>query len=130
MRLTALFFLFLLTACSNSLDEKKIEPNTTFLMTDNLMGTILQSSDRKEIGRKVSFIGLNSDQPKVLFESSVTFPLKKVFESEKTVSLVLVASGSGSIDGFVIDKTTGKFSRISAGSVFGVYSTASLGVCK
>lgn len=130
MRFVVLCSLVLLTACSRPLNEKQIPPNPSFLMSDNLMGTILQSSDRNEIGKKVSFIGLKSDQPKALFESGVTSPLKKVFESEETISLILVASGSGSLEGFVIDKKTGKFSRISAGSFFGVYSTASLGVCK
>lgn len=130
MRLIIMSILILLSSCSDSLDEKKILPNPLFIMSDNLMGTILQSSSKDEIGKKVSFIGLNSDSPKVLFESGMTSPLEKVFESKETMSLILVASGSGGIDGFVIDKTSGKFSRVSAGSMLGVYSTASLGICK
>lgn len=104
-------------------------------MSDKLIGTIVQSSDKNDIGKSLTFIGLNSAQPEVLFESGMSYPLKKIFENESTLSLVLAnVSKSGGIDNFVIDKKTGKFSRVSAGLIeitgSGVYSVASLGVCK
>lgn len=133
MRLTILLALFLLIGCSNSLDEKRIKANASFVMSDKLIGTIVQSSDKSDIGKNLTFIGLNSAQPEVLFESGMSYPLKKIFESERTLSLVLATvSRSGGIDSFVIDKKTGKFSRVSVGliEISGVYSVASLGACK
>ncbi len=125
--------LFLLVGCSNSLDEKQIKASASFVMSDKLMGTIVQSSDKNDIGKNFTFTGLNSAYPEVLFESGMSYPLKKRFENERTLSLVLAAvSKSGGIDSFVVDKKTGKFSRVSAGLIAssGVYSVASLGVCK
>ena len=101
-----------------------------FIMADNLMCTIEVSSDKNEVGKKIALIGLKSQTPKVVYESGVTSPMVKVFESEKTLTIQLVATGSGSVDAIVIDKTTGRFSRATAGSLMGVYSTASLGSCR
>jgi len=133
MRLSILFVLLLLIGCSNSLDEKRIETNASFAMSDKLIGSIVQSSDKDDIGKVITFIGLNSSHPEVLFESGMSYPLKKRFENERTLSLVLAGeSKSGGIDSFVIDKKKGKFSRVSAGLIkmSGVYSVASLGVFK
>jgi len=101
-----------------------------FAMTDNLMGTIVRSSDASDVGKKITFVGLRTEAPKVVFESGMTSPLMKVDDGPKTMTLLLVASGSGSVDAFVIDKMSGKFSRASAGSFAGVYASASVGTCK
>jgi len=102
----------------------------SFIMDDNLMCTIEVSSDKTEVGKKIALIGLKSQTPKVIYESGMTSPMVKVFESEETLTIQLVATGSGSVDAIVIDKTTGRFSRATAGSLMGVYSTASLGNCR
>lgn len=112
------------------LDESRLSANPGFRMSNNLMGTILQSSDRKEIGQKISFIGLESGEPKVLYENGVTSPMQNVFESERTLTVQLVASASGSVDTFIIEKKSGKFARATAGSFAGVYSSAALGTLK
>jgi hypothetical protein len=139
MHLTILFVLFLLVACSNSLDEKRIKSNASFVIGDKLMCTLVQSSDKKDINKNLTFIGLNSAQPEGLFEGGMSSPLKKIFENERTLSLVLATTvlgkaKTGGIDSFVIDKKTGKFSRVSTGLIdlpdSGVYSIASLGICK
>jgi hypothetical protein len=75
-------------------------------------------------------MGLTTTQPKAKFESGTTSPMQKVFESESTLTVLLIASGSGSVDVFVIDKKNGHFSRAAAGSVAGVYSSASIGICQ
>ncbi|MEC4684122.1 MAG: hypothetical protein VST71_00065 [Nitrospirota bacterium] len=133
MRIAALsLILFFLVGCSNSLDEKKIKSNPSFVMGDKLMCTIIQSSDKNDIGKNLTFTGLNSSFPDVLFESGMNYSFRKRFENERTLSLVLAGeSKSGGIDSFVIDKKTGKFSRVSAGLITfsGVYAVASLGVC-
>ena len=55
--------------------------------------------------------------------------MKKVYESEETVVVQLIATATGGLDSLVIDKTTGKFSRATAGSLAGVYASASVGTC-
>jgi hypothetical protein len=127
------FVLFFSTAYAGTLDERAIKASNAFVMQDNLNGIIVQSSDKNDIGKNFTFIGLFGNQPKILFESGMTYTFKKRFENERTLTLVLAGeSKSGGIDSFVIDKKTGKFSRVSAGliSIAGVYSVASLGVCK
>jgi hypothetical protein len=133
MRFTMLFFiLFFLVGCSDTLDEKRIGAKPSFVMGDKLMGTIVQSSDKNDIGKKLTFTNLNSLYPEILFENGSGYMFEKRFENERTLSLVLAGeSKSGGIDSFVIDKKTGKFSRVSTGliSISGVYAVASLGVC-
>lgn len=123
-----------ITSCNN-LDEGRIPGAQDFSMRSNLMCTIEQSSDRSEIDRKISLIGIDTEQPKILFEghkgeSSGTSPMKKIFETSDALTLQLVASLTGSVDTFVIDKKSGKFARAAAGNLAGVYASASLGSCE
>lgn len=116
---------------SNKLESNDIQGEPSFTMSENLSCTILTSSSGDDINRKISFINLGGNEPKVLFsDTGATSPLTKVHTSDDTVTLQLVASGSGSTDTFVIDKKTGIFSRAAAGSFAGVYATASKGNCK
>lgn len=71
MRLSIVFVILLFIGCSNSLDEKEIKSNTSFAMSNKLIGSIIQSSDKNDIGNVITFIGLNSDNPEVLFESGM-----------------------------------------------------------
>lgn len=126
--------LFLVAACKPPLNSIALDSATpgesSFVMSDNLMGTLIKSSNRTEVGSKVTFVGLKSNKPKVVFENGTTSPLQNVFENESTLTAILVASGSGSIDAFVIDKKTGKFSRVTAGNMGVVYATAAVGTIK
>lgn len=110
--------------------KNDIKPEPLFAMSANLSCRILDSSKKDEIGRQISFINLNSDEPKILFGEGGTSPMKKIYETDDTLTIQLVASGSGSVDTFVIDKKTGLFSRVSVGSFIGIYATASKGNCK
>jgi hypothetical protein len=130
LRVLVVLSLGLLFACGSNLDSSKLPPNKQFVMEDNLICTIKDSSNKKEIGKTITLIGLATTQPKAKFESGVTSPLQKVFESESTLTVLLIASGSGSVDAFVIDKKNGHFSRAEAGSFGGVYSSASIGTCQ
>jgi len=114
----------------STIDFDSVAGTPAFVMADNLMGTILKSSDVKEVGKKVTFVGLHSSTPKVVFETGMTSPLQKIHEDNDSLTLLLVASLSGSTDAFVINKRTGKFARASAGSFAGVYASASVGTCK
>lgn len=119
-----------LFACGSKLDSSSLPQNPQFMMVDNLMCTIKDSSDKKEIGEKITLMGLSTTQSKAKYESGVTSPLQKVFESASTLTVLIIASGSGSVDAFVIDKKNGHFSRAAAGSLAGVYSSASIGTCQ
>ncbi|PIZ66812.1 hypothetical protein CO051_00590 [Candidatus Roizmanbacteria bacterium CG_4_9_14_0_2_um_filter_39_13] len=121
---------YLTPKSSNNLTENNIKEEPTFYMTDNIACQILESSSQDEIGRQISFINLNTDEPKVLFGEGGTSPMEKVHETGDTLVVQLIASGSGSVDTFVIDKKTGLFSRAATGSFLGVYSIASKGNCK
>ena len=114
----------------STIDFDSVAGTPAFVMADNLMGTILKSSDVKEVGKKVTFVGLHSSTPKVVFETGMTSPLQKIHEDNDSLTLLLVASLSGSTDAFVINKKTGKFARASAGSFASVYASASVGTCK
>jgi hypothetical protein len=122
--------LSLLFACESKIDSSSLPSNPHFIMADNLMCTIKVSSDNKEVGKKIALIGITTTQPKAKFKSGLTSPLQKVFESETTLTCLLIASVSGSVDTFVIDKKKGHFSRATAGSYEGVYSSASVGTCQ
>ena len=89
-----------------------------------------QSSDCHERGNKISLFGLNSTEPKALFENGVTSPMTTLWKSDKSITIQLVATGTGSVDTIVIDKTTGKFSRASVGYLAGVYSSSQQGYCR
>jgi len=121
---------FLLSACEKKLDSNSLPVNAHFTMTDNLMCIAKAASDSKEIGKRITLIGLTTTHPKVKYESGLTSPMQKVFESKSTLTIQLIASSSGSVDSFVIDKTKGHFSRAMVGSFAGVYSSASVGICQ
>jgi len=117
------------------LDESELSGVKGFIMRNNLMCTIKQSTDTSEIMQKISFIGVRTDKPKVLISgqkglSSITARMRKIFETSDTVTLQLIEAGTGGVETFVIDKKSGKFARATAGSLSGVYASASLGTCE
>ena len=116
---------------SNTLFDTSLKPELSFVMSDNLSCTVKRSSDKKEIGAVLSLLGLRTDNPKLLSNSSGgTFPLTKLHEDKDTTTVGLIATGTGSTDVFVIDKKTGEFARTSSGSLAGIYASASKGTCK
>lgn len=108
-----------------------VEGHSDFLLSDNLMGTVLKASAREDVGEKLTFVGLNTADPRVVFGGTGgNQPFTKVYETEKVVTLLWVATGTGSVDAFVIDKETGKFARAAAGKFGGIYASASVGLCR
>lgn len=129
--LTTLLFTSVGWSAELALDSNEIAAIKSFVMARDLVGAIQQSSEPKEIGETFTFIALDSEKPRVMFhKNGNTSPLTKVFEDENTLTLILIASGSGSLDAFVIDKKTGKFARVTAGNFLGTHASASLGACK
>ncbi|MFQ5913463.1 MAG: hypothetical protein ACE5JS_09795 [Nitrospinota bacterium] len=99
--------LFVLAFSALSIN-KPVSQAQGFIVADNLMCTIQVSSDKNEIGKDIILIGLKTQTPKVLFEGGATSPMVKVFESDKTLTIQLVATSSGGVDAIVLDKNTGR----------------------
>lgn len=118
-------------ALDNRPFDTSLKPKPSFVMSDNLSCAVKKSSDKREIGTVLSLLGLKTDNPKLLSNSSGgTFPLTKLYEDEDTITVGLIASGSGSTDIFVVDKKTGEFARTASGTLAGIYAAASKGTCK
>jgi hypothetical protein len=101
-----------------------------FRMSDALICTIEASSNPEEIGKKIFLAGLTTAAPQAVFESHVRSSMVKLFESEQTLVIQLVAAISGSVDTLVIDKRTGGFAHTAAGSFLGVHAIAETGSCR
>ncbi|MCU0601161.1 MAG: hypothetical protein MUC33_00705 [Desulfobacterales bacterium] len=101
-----------------------------FKMADTLTCTVEASSTPTEIGRRFIVSGLTSAVPQAVFENYVRSSMPKVFESEKTLVIQLVAAISGSVDTIVIDKTSGRFAHTAAGSFLDVHAIAEVGTCR
>lgn len=101
-----------------------------FKMADTLTCTVEASSTPAEVGRKITVSGLTTALPQAVFENHVRSSMPKVFESEKTLVIQLVAAISGSVDTIVIDKTSGRFAHIAAGSFLDVHAIAETGTCR
>lgn len=133
-RIAMLILILSLTVSLGEVEGKSIKGTPGFIMANNLMGIIEWSSDKSKIGEKFAFIDLLSEKPKVLYESGVTSSMNKVFESEKTLTILLVAGGSGSTDTFTINKKTGTFARATTSAALldsmEVDATASVGTLK
>jgi hypothetical protein len=101
-----------------------------FKMADTLTCTVEASSTPAEIGRKIIVSGLTTAVPQAVFENYVRSSMPKVFESEKTLVIQLVAAISGSVATIVIDKTSGRFAHTAAGSFLDVHAIAETGTCR
>jgi|MudIll2142460700_1097286.scaffolds.fasta_scaffold50015_3 hypothetical protein len=102
-----------------------------FKMADALTCTIETSSNPDEIGRKISLSGLKTATPLAIFESHIRSSMVKLFESDKTLVMQLVATVSGSVDTIVIDKLTGRFAHTAAGAFLtDVHAVAETGSCR
>lgn len=101
-----------------------------FRMADALVCTIEASSSPAEAGRKIALTGLTTAAPQAVFENHVRSSMVKLFESEQTLVIQLVAAISGSVDTFVIDKRTGRFAHTAAGSFLEVHAVAETGTCR
>lgn len=101
-----------------------------FRMSDTLVCTIETSSDPVEIGRRIALSGLTTAAPQVVFENHVRSAMVKLFESDRTVVIQLVATVSGSVDTLVIDKRTGRFAHTAAGAFLEIHALAETGSCR
>jgi hypothetical protein len=106
----------------------KVAPNYSF--SDNLSCASQYSTNKDFKDKHISLIGLTSDSPKALFSGiGMTSPLKKIYEDEKLLVVQLVAFASGGVDTIHLNKKTGVFTQITAGSLAGEYAYAEKGSC-
>lgn len=113
-------------------NRTKVKPVPGFVMDNDLACTILYSTDRSDIGKKISLLDLKTDQTRALFEHKEyagTSPLKKIFEDDDIVVLQLVAYLSGAVDTISVNKKSGIFLRSAMSGMLGDVS-ASKGNCK
>jgi hypothetical protein len=125
-----------ISACAPTLDEKEIPASSYFIMDNDLACTVYQSTDEKDIGRQISILDLETDAPRILYGSRLNEngggakeSMIKHYEDANTLTLRFKARVS-SVSTFVINKKDGKFARIAAGNLGGVYAHASLGRCE
>ncbi len=117
MRTTSILLLLILNliGCSNSIDPERIKGNPSFIMTDKLIGTIVQSTDKNKVGKQLIFTGMTRQQPEITTRGGgfVFQPYKK-FDDEKLLRLSIPCESKGSgINTYLIDKKKGTFSHIS-----------------
>ena len=118
------------SALNNKLFDTSLAPTPGFMMSDNLSCTVKRSSDRRQVETVLALLGLETDNPKFLSnDTGGTSPLTKLHEDDDTITVGLIASGSGSTDIFVVDKKTGEFARTGSGNLAGIYADASKGTC-
>lgn len=119
-----------LVACSaqKSLNDP-ITGHFSFIFGSNLQCEILVSSEKDEIGKIITLMNLETDQPRVLFASGTDSPMKKISEHDDILTIQLATAG-GSIDSITLDKETGIFARAVVGKMGSPYAGASRGSCK
>ena len=128
---------FLLAGCySDSANLQSSQGNPSFFFKNDLYCKFLtdqQTGEKTESyeGKNVSFVGLNTNQPRVLFPSGSGSQLfQKKYETDRTLVIQLVASWTGSTDTFTINKVDGTFSETGAGTILGGYTFTRTGTCK
>ncbi len=126
-----LLVLLPLAACSvqQSAIDQPIEGNASFVFGNNLHCEILVSTEKDEIGKIITLMDLETDQPRSLFVSGTDSPMKKISEHDDTLTIQLATAG-GSIDSITLDKETGIFARAVVGNIGSPYAGASRGTCK
>lgn len=131
--LVAITFLiagYLIGERRNDIEHKAAKPNHGYVFKDDLSCVVQYSTSKDEPGRHISLLRLSSNEPAGLFSrSGGTSPLKKLFEDEDVLVLQLIASATGSVDTFHLNKKTGVFTRLEAGDILR-YATVSKGACE
>lgn len=126
-----LFLLILNCPFLYALEDRNIKGDEEFTIHKTIPAVILESTSKRIKGENIYFLDLDTDEPKILFTGNeIRQPFKKIYEDTNQITMQLLATGTGSIDTFIIDKTNGKFVRLSGGRVDGLYGDVSFGVCK
>lgn len=102
-----------------------------FRMADALVCTIETSTTPDDIGKKITLSGLTTEAPKAVFENCIRSSMVKLFESDATLVIQLVATISGSVDTIVIDTRSGRFAHTATGSFPAeMHAVAETGTCR
>jgi hypothetical protein len=102
-----------------------------FSMADRLVCTIEKSTLPDDIGKTIVLSGLSTEAPKAVFENHIRSSMVRLFESDTTLVIQLVATVSGSVDTIVIDTRSGRFAHTAAGSFPAeVHAVSETGTCR
>ena len=107
-----------------------LDAEQDFRMADTLICTIDQSTQPADETKTITLNGLTTATPQAIYENHVRASMVKVFESDETLVVQLVAAVSGSVDSIVIDKTGGRFAHTAAGTFLRVHAVAETGTCR
>ena len=113
----------------------KNNSSSFFLYDNELVCEVAQDQSSDKVGdsykgKTIAITGLLGDEQKVIYPGGNSSPMKKISETNDTVTVQLVASGSGSTDTFQISKQNGQFTETGQGNVGGPYSFTRSGTCK
>ncbi|MCU0538827.1 MAG: hypothetical protein MUF46_02925 [Desulfobacterales bacterium] len=123
--------LIFLAALSGAPQSTPALAGPAFKMADALVCTIETSTQGAEIGKKISLYGLTTATPKAVFENHIRSSMTRLFESDSTLVIQLVAAVSGSVDTIVIDKQSGRFAHIAAGAFPAeIHALSETGTCR
>ncbi|MEI7452330.1 MAG: hypothetical protein WCK37_03980 [Candidatus Falkowbacteria bacterium] len=100
-----------------------------FQYKTSLECTVGISTNSNEIGSAISFTGLDTLSPKVLYQADRPIDLEKVYDNNGRIILQTIAGGNPNIDTFLINKETGVFAKSSMGDFWGIYVVATKGTC-
>ena len=98
---------------------------------ENRNGLVCKVNKGDQKNRGFTISNLQSKSVKVVWhDTGMSSPFQKVSEDDLILTLLLVADGSGSVDTIIVEKETGKFSRVAAGGFVGLYTIESIGTCR
>jgi PBP1b-binding outer membrane lipoprotein LpoB len=131
-----LFLTLFLGACSMPSSLKYIPTANVqevgapdFQYKPSMVCSVAISTNQAEIGTPISFTGLDTQNPKVLYQANTPIDLEKVYDNNGRIILQTVAGGNPNVDTFLINKETGVFSKSSMGDFWGIYIVADKGTC-
>ena len=128
----AVIFAIILSGCTKTAGTGS---SGFFLYDNELICEVAEDESSDNIGdsykgKTIAITGLSGDEQKVIYPEGNSSPMKKISETNDTVTIQLVASGSGSTDTFQISKTDGQFTETGQGNVAGPYSFTRSGTCR
>jgi hypothetical protein len=123
--------LLLLAATIVDLQVNAAFAGPAFTMADSLVCTIERSTSPDDVGKKIVLSGLTTEAPRAVFDNYIRSAMVRLFESESTLVIQLVAKVSGSVDTIVIDKLSGRFAHTAAGAFPAeLHAVSETGVCR
>jgi hypothetical protein len=94
----------------------------------SLIGTVTDSPDKAKLNQQVTFAGLSTSHPVVIYPSGYDYKMTTVFENEDLIVLQFIADITGSTDTIYIEKKAHRFLIVTVGALEGVVENKPLPV--